>query len=143
MAVGRSYKCPGAPLSCVRNFSLPGVNAMFRKIFNFRAILALAADVHDEGGVIALPLSIALAVAVTTRCDGCITTHVDAALKQGASREEIAEALGVAVALNAGAALYAAGHADSIAQGIEQARAAIASGAALKKLNEFIAFTNK
>ncbi|MBN8802034.1 MAG: alkylhydroperoxidase [Lysobacteraceae bacterium SCN 69-123] len=48
---------------------------------------------------------IALAVAVTTRCDGCITTHVDAALKQGASREEIAEALGVAVALNAGAAL--------------------------------------
>src|SRR3546814_3992258 len=48
---------------------------------------------------------IALAVAVTTRCDGCITVHVDAALKQGASREEIAEALGVAVALNAGAAL--------------------------------------
>src|SRR3546814_7376642 len=38
---------------------------------------------------------IALAVAVTTRCDGCITVHVDAALKQGASREEIAEALGV------------------------------------------------
>src|SRR3546814_1962233 len=48
---------------------------------------------------------IALAVAVTTRCDGCITVHVDAALKQGASREEIAEALGGAVALNAGAAL--------------------------------------
>ncbi len=48
---------------------------------------------------------IALAVAVTTRCDGCITVHVEAALKQGATREEIAEALGVAVALNAGAAL--------------------------------------
>lgn len=48
---------------------------------------------------------IALAVAVTTRCDGCITVHVDAALKHGASREEIVEALGVAVALNAGAAL--------------------------------------
>jgi AhpD family alkylhydroperoxidase len=48
---------------------------------------------------------IGLAVAVTTRCDGCITVHVDAALKHGASREEIAEALGVAVALNAGAAL--------------------------------------
>ena len=47
------------------------------------------------------------------------------------------------VLLNAGAALYAAGHAESIAQGIEQARAAIASGAALKKLNEFVAFTNK
>ena len=48
---------------------------------------------------------ISLAVAVTTRCDGCITVHTDAALKAGASREEIAEALGVAVAMNAGAAL--------------------------------------
>ena len=48
---------------------------------------------------------IGLAVAVTTRCDGCITVHVGEALKHGATREEIAEALGVAVALNAGAAL--------------------------------------
>lgn len=45
------------------------------------------------------------AVAVTTRCDGCITFHADAALKAGATREEIAEALGVAMAMNAGAAL--------------------------------------
>ena len=45
------------------------------------------------------------------------------------------------VLLNAGAALYAAGHADSIAAGIVQAREAIASGAALKKLNEFVACT--
>jgi AhpD family alkylhydroperoxidase len=48
---------------------------------------------------------ISLAVAVTTRCDGCITFHTDAALKAGASKEEIAEALGVAMAMNAGAAL--------------------------------------
>ena len=48
---------------------------------------------------------ISLAVAVTTRCDGCIVFHSDAALKAGASREEISEALGVAVAMNAGAAL--------------------------------------
>ena len=48
---------------------------------------------------------IALAVAVTLRCDGCITVHTDAAIKQGATREEIAEALGVAIAVNAGAAL--------------------------------------
>lgn len=47
----------------------------------------------------------ALAVAVTLRCDGCITVHTDAAIKQGATREEIAEALGVAVSVNAGAAL--------------------------------------
>jgi AhpD family alkylhydroperoxidase len=48
---------------------------------------------------------VALAVAVTVRCDGCIVVHTDAALKHGASREDIAEALGVAVAVNAGAAL--------------------------------------
>jgi len=48
---------------------------------------------------------ISLAVAVTTHCDGCITIHTDNALKAGASREEIAEALGVAMAMNTGAAL--------------------------------------
>jgi AhpD family alkylhydroperoxidase len=48
---------------------------------------------------------IALAVAVTARCDGCITVHTDAAIKHGATEDEVAEALGVAVAVNAGAAL--------------------------------------
>jgi AhpD family alkylhydroperoxidase len=48
---------------------------------------------------------IALAVAVSIRCDGCIAVHTEAAIKHGATQEEIAEALGVAVALNAGAAL--------------------------------------
>lgn len=48
---------------------------------------------------------ISLAVAVTTRCDGCIVVHTDAAIKQGATKEEIVEALGVAIDLNAGAAL--------------------------------------
>ena len=48
---------------------------------------------------------IALAVAVTRQCDGCIIVHTDAAIRQGASREEIIEALGVAIAVNAGAAL--------------------------------------
>jgi AhpD family alkylhydroperoxidase len=48
---------------------------------------------------------IALAVAVTRQCDGCIAVHTDAAIKHGATREEVAEALGVAIAINAGAAL--------------------------------------
>ena len=47
------------------------------------------------------------------------------------------------VVLNAGAALYAAGVADSIADGIERARAAIASGAARAKLDEFVATTQR
>jgi AhpD family alkylhydroperoxidase len=48
---------------------------------------------------------ISLAVAVTVRCDGCITVHTEAAARYGATREEIAEALAVATAVNAGAAL--------------------------------------
>jgi AhpD family alkylhydroperoxidase len=48
---------------------------------------------------------VALAVAVTLRCDGCITVHTEAAIKHGATKEEIAEALGVATSVNAGAAL--------------------------------------
>lgn len=59
---------------------------------------------------------IALAVAVTTRCDGCLSVHSEKAVAQGATREEIAEALGVAVALNAGAALvYSARALDAVA----------------------------
>lgn len=48
---------------------------------------------------------ISLAVAVTTKCDGCIVFHTEAALKANVTKEEISEALGVAVAMNAGAAL--------------------------------------
>ena len=60
---------------------------------------------------------IALAVAVTTRCDGCIAVHTEKAVAHGATREEIAEALGVAIALNAGAALtYSARVLDAHAQ---------------------------
>jgi anthranilate phosphoribosyltransferase len=47
------------------------------------------------------------------------------------------------VALNAGAALYVAGVADSIADGIVRARDAIASGAGKAKLEEFVAMTQK
>ena len=59
---------------------------------------------------------ISLAVAVTTRCDGCIVVHTEAALKAGATQEEIGEALGVAVAMNAGAALiYSSRVMDAVA----------------------------
>jgi anthranilate phosphoribosyltransferase len=47
------------------------------------------------------------------------------------------------VALNAGAALYVAGRADSIASGIDQARIAIASGDARAKLEHLIATTQR
>ncbi|GAB7527329.1 carboxymuconolactone decarboxylase family protein [Paraburkholderia sp. 2C] len=48
---------------------------------------------------------ISLAVAISLRCDGCITVHTTEARKAGATAAEIAEALGVAISVNAGAAL--------------------------------------
>ncbi|WP_130619820.1 anthranilate phosphoribosyltransferase [Dyella amyloliquefaciens] len=47
------------------------------------------------------------------------------------------------VCLNSGAALYAANVVDSIAAGIELARATIASGAARAKLDDFVASTQR
>jgi AhpD family alkylhydroperoxidase len=54
---------------------------------------------------------IALAIAVAVRCDDCIAFHVKAAVRQGASREEILEALGMAIYMGAGPAVMYAGHA--------------------------------
>jgi AhpD family alkylhydroperoxidase len=54
---------------------------------------------------------ICIAVAVTTRSEVCIVNHVAKARDLGATREEVAEALGVAVAMNAGAAIAYSGHA--------------------------------
>lgn len=68
---------------------------------------------------------ISLAVAVTTRCDGCITFHSEAALKAGATKEDISEALGVAVAMNAGAALiYSTRVLDAVAAHTSKAQGA-------------------
>jgi anthranilate phosphoribosyltransferase len=47
------------------------------------------------------------------------------------------------VAFNAGAALYTANLAASIGEGIGKAREAIASGAARKKVDQFVQFTGK
>jgi anthranilate phosphoribosyltransferase len=47
------------------------------------------------------------------------------------------------VALNAGTALYAAGVAASIEDGLQRARGAIASGAALAKLDQFVGVTRQ
>ena len=45
---------------------------------------------------------IALAIAVSKECDGCISSHARGAVRAGAQAEEVAEALGVAIAMNGG-----------------------------------------
>jgi AhpD family alkylhydroperoxidase len=53
---------------------------------------------------------IALGVAISLRCDGCIDAHTQAAIKAGATKEEISEALGTAIMVNAGAAMVYSTH---------------------------------
>jgi AhpD family alkylhydroperoxidase len=45
---------------------------------------------------------IALAIAVTRECDGCVTAHADAAVRSGATEAEVAEMLGVVILMNGG-----------------------------------------
>ncbi len=47
------------------------------------------------------------------------------------------------VALNAGAALYVAGVADSIADGLARARAVLADGSARSRMEQYVAATRR
>lgn len=77
---------------------------------------------HKEtvaGGVLTTKIKelIALAIAVTVRCDGCIAYHVHDAIQAGAKRQEMVEALAVAVLMGGGpAAVYAAQALEAIEQ---------------------------
>ena len=52
---------------------------------------------------------IALALGVAGRCDGCLAYHARSLAKLGATREEVAEALGMAIYMGGGPSLmYAA-----------------------------------
>ncbi|MDC7675238.1 carboxymuconolactone decarboxylase family protein [Asticcacaulis machinosus] len=56
---------------------------------------------------------IALAIGVSTRCDGCIGFHSEALVRLGASKAEVEEALGMAIYMGGGPSLMYA--ADAIA----------------------------
>ena len=45
---------------------------------------------------------LALVMAVTLRCDGCIASHARGAAAKGATPEQVAEALGVTLLMNGG-----------------------------------------
>ena len=89
----------------IRN--LRGVAPEVMKAFSSIAQAALAPKALD----MKTKELIALGIAVAVRCDDCIGFHVKAALEQGASREEVAETLGMAVYMGAGPAVMYASHA--------------------------------
>ena len=52
---------------------------------------------------------LALGIAVAIRCDSCIAFHAEAAVRQGATRDEIMETMGMAIYMGAGpSVMYAA-----------------------------------
>jgi AhpD family alkylhydroperoxidase len=52
---------------------------------------------------------VALAISVATRCDACVGFHAEAAVKQGATRDEVMETMGMAIYMGAGpSVMYAA-----------------------------------
>ena len=53
---------------------------------------------------------IAVALSVGSRCDPCIAFHVPAALRHGATREELMEVLSVCVMMGGGPSLMYAAH---------------------------------
>lgn len=65
---------------------------------------------------------LAVAISVAVRCDPCITFHVEGARKHGATREELAETIGLAVYMGAGpSAMYAAQALEAYDQYADQA----------------------
>ena len=54
---------------------------------------------------------VALGIAISTRCDGCIGFHTEALVKLGCTRAEFEETLGMAVYMGGGPSLMYAGHA--------------------------------
>lgn len=48
---------------------------------------------------------LALAIAVAIRCEGCVAYHARGAQRTGATRQEVAEAIGVAVQMGGGPSL--------------------------------------
>jgi AhpD family alkylhydroperoxidase len=62
----------------------------------------------------------ALAISITHGCDDCIAHHVHDAIEAGATREEFADALGVAVLMGGGPGMIYASHAiDAVDQFLE------------------------
>jgi len=72
---------------------------------------------------------IATAISVAIRCDDCIGFHVKAAMDHGATREEVIEALGMAIYMGAGPSVMYASHAIDAFEQFGKAAAAKSTAA--------------
>ena len=74
---------------------------------DFKGFVALDSIIGKEGGAIPRKYRelIAIAVSCATQCPYCLDVHTRNAKRAGATREEVAEAVFLAAALRAGAAV--------------------------------------
>lgn len=72
---------------------------------------------------------LALGISVAIRCDGCVAFHAEAAVRHGASRDEVMETMGMALYMGAGPSLmYAAQAVEAFDQFAAKQSAAAAAG---------------
>lgn len=91
------YPQPSQTLSRTRGELAPDADASFR---------AFSKQVFKEGALsVQVKQIIALAVAHVTQCPYCIRAHTKAALRAGASKAQLVEAIWVAAEMRAGAAV--------------------------------------
>ena len=77
-----------------------------------RAFSALARESLKPGALdVKTKELIAVAIAIATRCDGCIGFHAKAAIRAGASRAEMLETLSMAIYMGAGPSMIYASEA--------------------------------
>ncbi len=75
-----------------------------------RAFGALGKTVK-EGGTLDFKAKeyVALGIAIATKCEACIVLHVEALIKAGATRDEVADVLGMSIQMGGGPSMmYAA-----------------------------------
>ena len=64
----------------------------------------------------------ALAISIVLRCDDCIAYHIHDAIEAGASREELSDAIGVAILMGGGPSMIYATHAiEAVDEFLERA----------------------
>jgi len=70
----------------------------------YAAYAAQSKAAIDEDGVLDPKTRdlIALAIAVTRQCDGCIASHARSVARRGGTAQEVAETIGVAILMNGG-----------------------------------------
>ncbi len=77
------------------------LRAMIPDVLKGYSALSHAAMAEGELSA-AIKELLALMVAITRQCDGCVVSHTRGAARAGVTRQQVAEAIGVAIMMNGG-----------------------------------------